>query len=356
MDFPRSSYSHGDGGPPRPVPVTLVTGFLGSGKTTLINAVLRNPDFAGAMVIVNEFGEVGLDHLLVSSAQDQVLLLDSGCLCCALSGTLRDTLIDLIARRASRAVPAFDRVLVETSGLANPGPLVATVLSDSAIAPRFTLSHVVTLVDGMHGSDTLRRYHEARRQVAFADLLVVTKTDRVEPRQVRRLETELLALNPHAALTQWDRGSTPASLLATLSRGEAAKRNTGLALRGPLRPQYGQSRDEVVHDAEFARIVTRVLRGAAPVQWPDYAAATQVLTHIYGRELLRCKGILAIGPQRTSHVVQAVQGEFLTPEPLSALSGDLSPHDDGGYLVCIGEGLERTGLERAAAYLKATVD
>ncbi|MDO9090571.1 MAG: GTP-binding protein, partial [Burkholderiaceae bacterium] len=129
------------------IPVDLVTGFLGVGKTTFINAVLRDPAFAGAMVVVNEFGEIGLDHVLMSTADDQVVLLDSGCLCCAASGTLRDTLIDLSARRAAGSVPVFDRVIVETSGLAHPGPLIASLLGDSALVTRYALAQVLTLVD-----------------------------------------------------------------------------------------------------------------------------------------------------------------------------------------------------------------
>src|SRR6476619_3583939 len=121
---------------PLRLPLELVTGFLGSGKTTLIGEVLRDRAFAGSMVIVNEFGEVGLDHLLVSSAQDQVVLLDSGCLCCAASESLRDTLIDLFSRRSSGTVASFDRIIVETSGLANPAPLVAALIGDSALTPR----------------------------------------------------------------------------------------------------------------------------------------------------------------------------------------------------------------------------
>lgn len=336
--------------------MTLVTGFLGSGKTTLINAVLRDPAYAGAMVIVNEFGEVGLDHLLISSAQDEVLLLDSGCLCCALSGTLRDTLIDLIARRASGAVPSFDHLIVETSGLAHPGPLVATVLADSAISARFRLHQVVTLVDGVFGIETLRRYHEARRQIAFADLLVLSKMDLIEPGQIARLEQELSPLNPHAALACWDRGNSSAALLQAPASNESDAPPIRLGLRGPVRPQYGQSDREGVHTDEFARITTHALHSAGAVQWPEYAAATRLLSQTYGRKLLRCKGILAIGPQPTRYVIQAVQGEFLPPQPLSATTNSNTfACQEEGYLVCIGEGLERTRLEQAATFLNATV-
>src|SRR5690606_10016117 len=129
------------------IPVTLVTGFLGSGKTTLINAVLQEPAFAGTLVIVNEFGEIGLDNALISNAEDGVVLLDSGCLCCAASGTLRDTLIDLFARGKSGALREIRQIIVETSGLANPGPLVATLIGDSALRTRCVLAQVLTLVD-----------------------------------------------------------------------------------------------------------------------------------------------------------------------------------------------------------------
>ncbi|MDM0032459.1 GTP-binding protein [Variovorax sp. J22P271] len=321
----------------------LVTGFLGSGKTTLINAVLRDPAFAGAMVIVNEFGEVGLDHLLVSSADDQVVLLDWGCLCCAASGTLRDTLIDLFARRSSGRIAPFNRVIVETSGLAHPGPLVASLLGDSALVPRCTLSQVLTLVDARNGPHTLERYAEARRQVAFADRLVISKTDTADSTQRDRLASQLAGINAHAPVSLWRQGEAPAPLFyAPESTPHGAGAGPAAWLRGPLRPQYADGGDEPdTHGSAFSQITTHVLPIDEPLDWERYARWTQALSARLGQRLLRCKGLLALGDGSAPWVVQGVQGYFAPPERLAAWP----PGGRAGFLVCIGESIGRAELD-----------
>jgi G3E family GTPase len=323
------------------LPLELVTGFLGSGKTTLIGEVLRDPAFAGSMVIVNEFGEVGLDHLLVSSAQDQVLLLDSGCLCCAASDSLRDTLIDLFSRRSSGTVAAFDRIIVETSGLANPAPLVAALIGDSALTPRCELSQVLTLVDAVNGPDTLARYREAQLQVAFADRLLITKTDLVSPAQAQQVEATVAALNPRALIERRQRGDAAAAHFDAHAAVDARTR-TGPAsawLRGPLRPQYADE-SAATHGEAFGQIVTHVLRVPGAIGWDGYAAWSDAMRRRFGKRLLRCKGLLAIGPDASRWVVQGVQGFFARPVPWTDAS-DTS----AGFLVCIGEELDRAELE-----------
>jgi len=328
------------------LPVDLVTGFLGSGKTTLVNAVLRDPAFSGALVIVNEFGEVGLDHLLVSSAEDQVVLLDSGCLCCSASASLRDTLIDLFARRNTGRIAAFDRIIVETSGLADPGPLVATLLGDSALVPRCRLAQVLTLVDANLGADTLERHGEARRQVAFADRLLVSKVDIAAPESVRDLRERLNAVNGHAAVALWQRGDTPAPHFAALpDASQCRSAEVDRSLRGhvPDAIDGADPRQEAGgrHGSAFQQITTHVLRVPMPVDWATYARWTQQLSRRLGRRLLRCKGVLAIGDPSVPMVVQGVQGYFATPEPLTSWPG--AP--DGGFLVCIGESVPREELD-----------
>jgi G3E family GTPase len=333
------------------IPVDLVTGFLGSGKTTLINAVLRDPSFAGAMVIVNEFGEVGLDHLLMSAADDQVLLLDSGCLCCAASGTLRDTLIDLFARRSSGGVPAFDRIVVETSGLAHPGPLVASLLGDSALKPRCFLAQVLTLVDARNGAETLARYAEAQRQAAFADRVLISKTDTAEAASLPALAALVRKLNPAAQLDHWQRGDPPVRFFSPPDAAPArtASGSAGAWLRGPLRPQYASSGNadggDGVHGDAFRNIRTQVLALPDPIAWASYAAWTQALSARLGQRLLRCKGLLALGDDGAPWVVQGVQGYFAPPERLASWP-DSAPH---GFLVCIGESITRAELDAIVA-------
>ncbi len=329
------------------IPVVLVTGFLGSGKTTLINAVLRDSAFAGTMVIVNEFGDVGLDHLLVSSAQDQVLLLDSGCLCCAASGSLRDTLIDLIARRASGTVARFERVIVETSGLANPGPLVASLLGDSALIPRFALSQVLTLVDACNGVDTLADYDEARRQIAFADRLLISKTDTASPEQIQDLRGVLAGMNSQAIAGEWQRDQPAIDLLVSVSApGRSAEAGRPEAwLRRPLFAPFlngAQKGPKPVHGSAFRQISTHVLRPATDtIAWVIYAHWTQAISARLGKRLLRCKGILPLGDDGSAWVVQGVQGYFASPERLEAWP-DTEPQ---GFLVCIGNSITRAQLD-----------
>jgi G3E family GTPase len=331
----------------RRLPVDLVTGFLGSGKTTLINAVLRDPAFAGTMVIVNEFGDVGLDHLLVSSADDQVLLLDSGCLCCAASGTLRDTLIDLFARNSSGSVAPFDRIVVETSGLAHPAPLVASLLGDSALVPRCTLSQVLTLADAHNGSRTLERYAEARRQVAFADRLVISKTDTAEPPRIALLRQQLGGINAHAPVALWRQGESPTHLFdPPESTLHGASAGAEAWLRGPLRPQYADGSNEPdAHGSAFRQITTHVLPLAGAVDWATYAAWTQTLSARLGQRLLRCKGLLALGDGTAPWAVQGVQGYFAPPMRLPAWP---TPAPNG-FLVCIGESISRAELDAIVA-------
>ena len=313
------------------LPVTLLTGFLGMGKTTLLNAVLRDPAFARTMVIVNEFGAVGLDHLLIEGAVDDVLLLDSGCLCCAATGSLRDTLIDLHARRTAGALPPFDRVIVETSGLANPAPLIATLAADSALRGRFELHAVLTVVDVQLAEAILDRHAEFVRQVALADRLVLTKAAADDTAAAReRLGARLTALNLQAPQVHWQRGESAAALFA------AAPAPERLPLRGPLRAQYGS--DEAAHGPAFGAVRTDVLTLTRATTWPAYAAWSAQVRRRCGTRLLRCKGLLAIDDAGTTRwwTVQAVQGHFMPPEPFA---GRHPPPGGGGFLVCIGDGM-----------------
>ncbi|MFZ2294659.1 MAG: GTP-binding protein [Polaromonas sp.] len=335
---------------PQRLPLDLVTGFLGTGKTTLINAVLRDPAFAGAMVVVNEFGQVGLDHLLISAAQDNVVLLDSGCLCCAVSGTLRDTLIDLFSRRASGTLPPFNRIIVETSGLANPAPVVASLLGDSALTPRCELSQVLTLVDAATGVQTLARYQEAQRQVAFADRLLISKTDTASLAQVEALAAALAEFNPNVPIGRWKftDAATPhfGPLAARVPARTAA--TAGLApfwLRGPLHPQYGDDGQDAVsgtdmHGGAYKQITTHVLHVPQSITWATYAAWTDALRRRFRNRLLRCKGLLRIEPDGALWVIQGVQGYYAPPQRMVAgVNDSLS-----GFLVCIGEAITRADL------------
>lgn len=337
------------------IPVTLVTGFLGSGKTTLINAVLREPAFAGTLVIVNEFGEVGLDHALIANADDGVVLLDSGCLCCAASGTLRDTLIDIFTRRNSSSLPDIDHIIVETSGLANPGPLVATLIGDSAVRPRCTLAQVITLVDSLNAMDNLKTYAEARQQIAFADTLVMTKIAQVAPEALEQLEQALAPLNDKALRSYWETGRPAAPIFgsATKNDGTGAQNpdlwierlmKSGSSTAPLFMPARGRDPTKLepgIHGSAFAGIRTCTLEfEPGPITWQAYATLTSALTSRYGRKLLRCKGALRLGPDGEPSIIQGVQGYFAPPQPSTA--GAALPA--GSFLVCIIDGTDAKDL------------
>ncbi len=184
--------------PDEPLPVSVLTGFLGSGKTTLLRHLLGHPAMEETAVIINEFGEIGLDHLLVEKADEDTVLRNSGCLCCSVRGDLIDTLRNLFKRRVRREVPAFRRLVIETTGLADPAPILHTLMNDPLLVTRFRLDGVLATVDAVTGGATLDQHEEALKQAAVADRLLITKIDLAEDTAVATLEARLGALNPAA--------------------------------------------------------------------------------------------------------------------------------------------------------------
>src|SRR6266853_261500 len=195
------------------LPVSLITGFLGSGKTTLLNRLVRQPEMADSAVIINEFGEIALDHLLVAPVSGETVVLASGCLCCAVRGDLLETLRRLLIERDRDEVPAFARILIETSGLADPAPVVQLFLNNPLLGHYLRLDAVIATVDGAGGFGQIEQYPEALKQAAIADRLLVTKTDLAAPRGVEALIQGLRRINPGAAIETVVRGEIdPAKL------------------------------------------------------------------------------------------------------------------------------------------------
>ena len=291
-------------------PVSIITGFLGSGKTTLLNHVLADPGMAGAAVIINEFGEIGLDHDLIATGDETLMQLTTGCLCCAIRTDLVQTLLDLAARRA-RGEIRFARILIETSGLADPAPILAALMSDPALAGRFTINAIATLVDAELGQSTLDRHPEARRQVAMADRILLTKTDRAQPSA--ELRARLAALNP--AVTPTAGPATPEWLLTPAARLPADYPPIAL---------------------HSAAMTSAMIRRTEPVPALALTLLLQALAEHCGPRLLRLKGIVDIA-ESPGHpaVIHGVQHVFSEPDFLPAWpTGDHTTR-----IVLIGEAL-----------------
>jgi len=210
-----------------PIPVTLLTGFLGSGKTTLLNHLIRDPEMGRVAVIINEFGDIGLDHDLIKEATEEMVLQQSGCLCCTIRGDLVTAMLALLRRQAAGEV-AFDRVVIETTGLADPAPILHTQLVERDLAQAFRLDGVVTTACAATGPRSLDAQFEAVNQIALADRIVLTKTDLVTPSELRRFEDRLAQINPGAARITADHGRVPPGVLFGISgmQAEAAPEQT----------------------------------------------------------------------------------------------------------------------------------
>jgi G3E family GTPase len=285
-------------------PVSVVTGFLGSGKTTLIQKVLQDPRFARTAVIVNEFGEIGLDHDVLASSSDALIRLSTGCLCCAVRNDLIETLLDLHRRRADGEVD-FDRIIIETSGLADPVPILQSLMTDKAVATLFILDGVLTLVDAVHGPATVAKHVEARRQVAVADRILVTKTDVTAPSAA--LLDELRALNPNAPHAFAVHGAATLDWLLELDTSRDARRAAETLMVGDSAPRHTGAHESIV------------LTSASPIPALALTLLLQALADHAGDRLLRVKGLVLVAemPDRPA-LVHGVQHVFAAPEWLEA--------------------------------------
>lgn len=319
------------------IPVSIVTGFLGSGKTTLIGRILRDPDFARTAVIVNEFGEIGLDHTLIARSDESLLALTTGCLCCAVRNDLVETLLDLLARREAGEA-AFDRVLIETSGLADPAPILHALMTDPAVTASYQVDTLLTLVDAVFGEATLARHPEARRQVALADALVLSKTDVADPAPA--LLADLAALNPGAPP---GRAVDPGMLFAGGDPAARAARLVALPA-GPARSPFQAHHTEGIESF--------VLQRDRPVPALALTLLLEALTEHCGARLLRVKGLVDVAemPGQPA-LVHGVQHVFAPPEFLPRWPDD----DRTTRLVFIVQGVPRHFPARLLAAIEDEV-
>jgi G3E family GTPase len=324
-------------------PVTLLTGFLGSGKTTLLRRLLADPALGDTAVIINELGEVGIDHLLVERLDDHMVLLKSGCVCCTVRGELATAMRDLHSRRERGIVPPFRRLVIESTGLADPFPVLSTLRADPVLRHHFRGAGVVTTVDAVNGMRQLERHIESVRQVAIADAIVLTKTDIAEPAVTARLVAQLGTMNPSAALLSAADASLDAAVLLQSGSGggfRAIEESTvGMAAHGSV--------------SAFAIIVDE------PLDWTVFGIWLTMLLNRHGDRILRVKGILALAGEERPVAVHGVQHLVHAPTHLSHWPSE----DHRSRVVFIVEGIEpelirrsfsvfnRLGAARANGYL-----
>lgn len=360
------------------IPVTLLTGFLGSGKTTLLNALLRHPAMDKAAVVMNEFGDIALDHDLIASATETMVLMQSGCLCCTVRGDLARTLDDLRLRRLAGEVD-FDRVVIETTGLADPGPVVQTLVLDADLSEHFALDGVLTTVDCATGAATLDAQFESVQQAAMADRLILTKTDLATPEARARLEARLAALNPGAPRVVAEQGRIDPALLFGIAPQPGTDRSAALGWVGtaPAAPRplpvlaglsglsgLTQSRGlfggpqgllaqrpasaapATTHDA---RITTQSVELARPIDPLLFDLWLETLMTGAGANLLRLKAVVHVEGMAHPFALHGVQHIVHPPVPLP----DWPHTDTTSRIVVIGRDLPAGFLTQTLSLLRA---
>ena len=326
------------------IPLTLITGFLGSGKTTLLKRLLRDPGMNRAAVIINEFGEVGIDHELVASSSESMTLLSNGCLCCSVRTDLQETLRELFIKRRAGEVIDFDRVFVETTGLADPVPVLHTLQTDGMLGAQYRLDCVVTLVDAVNGLRNLDDQPEAAKQAAVADRIVITKSDIAPPSAVAELEARLERMNPYAARRLAVDGELDVAFLRDVgprSTRAAKDIDRWLAPSGEARPEGAYLGERVRAGAHDASIRSFCLWFEKPFTWDSFSAAVQVLTSLRGSDLLRVKGLVNVAGEPGPVVVQGAQHVFHPPVTLEAWPGG----DRRSRIVFVTRNLSRESVE-----------
>lgn len=350
------------------LPVSVITGFLGSGKTTLLRNLLRQPDMADTAVVINEFGEIGLDHLLVEEAKEDTILMSSGCLCCSIRGDLIDTLRRLYKRRDRGEVPRFKRLVIETTGLADPAPILQTLIGDPLLSAFYRLDGVVTTVDAVNGADQLDRQFESVKQAAVADRLVLTKTDLADADRRRALEARLHALNPAAPLLPVAHGVVAAETLFNAGLYNPAEKSPDVArwlkeeAYAPAETGHHGNHDHGHHQGHDAgpdpghrhavdvnrhddHIRAFCLASDRPIDWDKFVNWIEMLITMRGADLLRIKGILNVIGSDAPIAIHGIQHLFHPPAMLPGWSGP----DRRSRIVFITRDLERAWLEQSMA-------
>ncbi|GAX89249.1 CobW family GTP-binding protein [Effusibacillus lacus] len=310
-------------------PVTVITGFLGSGKTTLLNSLLPEPTLVHTAVLVNEYGKVGLDHHLLRQVEEQTILLGGGCLCCTVRDDLVKVLRDLLNQDQQGVIPVFDRIMIESSGLADPAPILFTILSDPVLQHHFSIDLVIVTVDSVNGHLHLDRQPESLKQVSIADKILLTKTDLASPETIDSLKMRLRTLNPSAEILEVISGKVQPSVLF---RPNPAGAGNGNPLDGRAKRPYTEQ-----SHAPGTRSIS--LTFDHPLDWTAFGLWLSMLLHARGEDVLRVKGLLDVGEEGPV-VLNGVQHIIHPPQHLK----DWPDQDHRSHLVFIMRDIDPTEI------------
>ncbi len=316
---------------PEPIALSIITGFLGSGKTTLLNQLLRDPALRNTVVIVNEFGKIGLDHDLIVSTDETITLLSSGCICCTIRDDLVVTLENLLRKRDNNRIAPFKRVIIETTGLSDPLPILQTIMGHKYLSLRYQLDSVITLVDAVNGIYTLAQFEEAVKQVAVADVLVISKKDLCDNAQIERVTDALVQINASAKLV------------------ENTAINAEILSFKPYNIDINYA--EHKHNTHDKNIISFSFSSPVPVSRRAYNVFIELLTCVHGANLLRVKGIVYLSDQPNQPiVVQGAQHVFHPPISLECWPSV----ERATKLVFIVRGIKRDLIEKLWSALSAS--
>ncbi len=306
-----------------PIPITVITGFLGSGKTTLLSSLVKQKDMKNSAVIINEFGEIGLDHALIEQTDETIIELQSGCICCTIRGDLHKTLIELITKSKQKQISTFDRVVIETTGLADPTPIIHTLMTSPDLHEIYTLDGVITLVDAVNGEQTLDAQPESVKQAALAERIILSKTDLADAKTQSSLLARLKELNPSAEILHIENGVIDAHKLLNIGSYDIFNKSHDVkewlaaeAHEDSHKHSHTHNHDHGTHhhhhdvNRHDESIQAFTMSSDKPVNFMAFGIFLDMLSAQVGPDLLRVKGIINIADDKRPAIIHGVQHIF----------------------------------------------